>query len=227
MNTKRWVALLAFVTSAAVLPNAAGFITGVEFGAGGPPGVLGTYTMTGAFYAGEEYDMVDSFAFGSRTVTLDSLLDVYQVGGGWLTWSNGYTGKVLHLDTEIWMTKTVQLLLPAETLAFYLYVQPNVFDEFLFTISAANSLGSTSFDNVMIEGDSGAKGFGFYTTEPLFPIESISVTITGDNADDAGGFAIGQFGIDGVPGVPDGGATAVLLGFAALALASLRRAWSR
>lgn len=225
MNTKRWVALLAFVTSAAVLPNAAGFITGVEFGTGGPPGVLGTYTMTGAFSVpGSEGDSVDSFSFSDgRTVLLSPALEHYDVPESWLTWSNGYTGKVLMLDVEN-DGETATLLLPAGTMAFYLYVEPDPYDWFTFEITATSLLGaSTSHSDQLIYGDAGATGFGFYSSDAADPLKTITVTIT----DIPLSFAIGQFGIDGVPGVPDGGATAVLLGFAALALASLRRAWSR
>jgi len=230
MNTKRWVPLLALVSSAAVLPDAAGVIIGDFLDTDAPPVLLGGYSMTGQFSVGAG-SPVDSFTFaGGREVKLAPQLEVYQVGGGWTSWSHGYQGKALGREVDIWGTggESILLTLPGNTLAFYLYVEPNFFGTFTFDITATNAGGSLSLAGVPILGESGAAGFGFYTTDPLEPLNTISVTIVDPNAWVSNGFAIGEFGIDqAATGVPDRAATPVLLALAILALAAFRRVWSR
>lgn len=184
--------------------------------------------MTSTFSVpGLEGEPIDSFSFsGGRTVSLAPALTVFDVGSGWETWSNDYLGKVLWLDVLV-DGNTAALTLPAGTMAFSLYVEPNFHDWFTFDITATSLGGSYSFLSQAINGNAGAAGFGFYTNDLLQPLETVTVTITGNNALAADGFALGQFALDGVPGVPDGGATVVLVGVAALVLAWRRRVASR
>jgi hypothetical protein len=127
------------------------------------------------------------------TVTFDEALNHDRVGGCWATWSNGYTGDVY--DTAQSTNKTqVTMTLPAGTNAFYFYAEPNVFNT--FTIQATAQDGTTS-GPIQVQGNSGAKYFGFYGTGGA-TISSITVATS-----DTTGFAVGEFGINpAAPPIP-------------------------
>src|SRR5205823_12856005 len=109
---------------------------------------------------------------------------------GWATWSNGYTGDVYAcIATETTPCTTLTITLPANTVAFYFYVEPNNFAT--FTVTATLADGTTS-GPVSVAGNSGATYFGFYTTSLSSPITSVMITVDAG----AGGFAVGEFGID-------------------------------
>ena len=167
-----------------------------DLGTTAPPGTLGGQTM-GAF-GDDDYDDGSSvsalsspsggdLAFSPNVVTAS-------VPATWTTWSHGYTGRVYsQVGTSLTMT------LPAGTTAFHFYAEPNVRfisegvrASFDFTVTTSN--GETvvvSSGNVPIEGDAGARGFGFYTSNTTI------ATITVTTVEAAGGFAVGEFGIAG------------------------------
>ncbi len=102
------------------------------------------------------------------------------IGGCWATWSNSYTGDVYATGAT-----SVTMTLP-DTNAFYFYAEPQQFANMTFTATTANG---TSSGPITVQGNSGARYFGFYTTGTS-PLTSIAVTTS-----DPTGFAIGEFGI--------------------------------
>ncbi len=102
------------------------------------------------------------------------------IGGCWATWSHNYTGDVYTTGAT-----SVTMTLP-DTNAFYFYAEPQQFANMTFTATTANG---TSSGPITVNGNSGARYFGFNTTG-TFPLTSIKVTTS-----DPTGFAIGEFGI--------------------------------
>lgn len=146
----------------------------------------------------------------------------------WATWSNGFNGHVYHYDltavSEPAQTDSITLTLPASTKAFYFYVEPEFFGPFDFQISATTADGgSNMIPAQLINGQGNAKGYGFYVADAAAP-SLTTVSIAGTDTW-PGGFAIGQFAINGTPGpgVPDSGTTSVMLGAALAALAILAK----
>jgi hypothetical protein len=115
---------------------------------------------------------------GKLTFTASALVE--QVGNGWNTWSNGYTGNVYFFQT-----KAVTIKLPPKTTALYLYVEPNKYVEHHVVVKA----GSTSSGATTVLGDAGAKYFGFYV-KTKGSIKTITV-----KCDDGTGFGIGELAI--------------------------------
>src|SRR5207253_8880873 len=96
------------------------------------------------------------------SITFDQSLNHTQVGTGWATWSNGYTGDVYTCTaTESTPCTTLVITLPANTVAFYFYVEPNRFATFTVTATLADN---TTSGPVSVAGNAGATYFGFYTT---------------------------------------------------------------
>jgi hypothetical protein len=125
------------------------------------------------------------------------------------TWSHGFTDPVYFEHGT-----TMSLELPANTLAFYLYVQPNVFDAFDFAITASAGL---SYANAYatIHGNAGAHGFAFWTDSSAQPLTSISIREASGLAD---GFAAGEFGIGPNVIVPEPALTSTLIAGVTLGL---------
>jgi hypothetical protein len=148
-----------------------------------PPAMLGGYTMT-PFGADPQPTgtTVTGVTDPAGTITFSQPLTHSTVGNGWATWSHGYTGDVYHNADGSPITVT----LPAGTKAFYLYAEPNTFD--VFDVEATAQDG-TSSGPVQVQGNSGAKYFGFYGTGNA-EIATVTVTTT-----DATGLGIGEFGI--------------------------------
>jgi hypothetical protein len=158
-------------------------------GTAAPPSTLGPYTMTAfgpdprPLCAGP---VVTDVPDPAGTITFSQALQHDQATGPcWATWSHGYTGDVYDTIGSVDPT-AVTITLPAGTRAFYLYAEPNVFDVFDITATAQDGTTST----IPVQGDSGAQYFGFYATGTL-NLASITVSTTAD----AGGFAVGEFGI--------------------------------
>jgi hypothetical protein len=119
------------------------------------------------------------------TVDFSIPLNHRTVGGGWLTWSHGYTGDV-YASLE---RSSITLTLPAGTGAFYLYAEPNQFQTFTITATAQDGTAVAQ----AVNGNAGAAGYGFYGTGGSV-ISSIQIVMEGD-----GGLGIGEFGIAAVP----------------------------
>jgi hypothetical protein len=179
----------ALVVAVAVAPSAlAGPSSGLVFdgspGTGAPPSTLGPYTMK-AFGADSQPLDTDVSGVSGPTgeVSFSPALEHDQIGNGWATWSNGYTGDVYATGSA----ESATVTLPAGTDAFYLYAEPDEFETFTVTATAQDG---TSSGPVNVEGESGATYFGFYGTGGA-TVSTITITTEGDD------FAIGEFGIAG------------------------------
>lgn len=191
---------LILVTVLAVCATASADIYFQNLGTAAPPGALGGWAMT-AFAPDPQptnFTPVSSVAspLGGQ-VSFSTSLQHALTPGEWGTWSHGYSGDVYYNPGT-----SVTLTLPADTTAFYLYAEPNLFD--WYDIQAIADDGTNS-GWISVYGSAGANGFGFYTTSGQ-TITSISVNASSD-------YAIGEFGIAAVP-APG----AVLLGAMGLGL---------
>jgi hypothetical protein len=152
-------------------------------GTAAPPATLGPYTMTPF---GPDPQPTGTTVTGvsdpAGTITFSQPLTHSTVGNGWATWSHGYTGDVYHNGDG----SAITITMPAGTKAFYLYAEPNTFN--VFDVQATAQDGTTS-GPVQVQGNSGAKYFGFYGTGDA-EIATITVTTT-----DTTGLGIGEFGI--------------------------------
>lgn len=152
-------------------------------GTGAPPPKLGSYTMKP--FGADPRPLNTSVSgvtvpSGHGTVGFTPALEHLQVGNGWNTWSNGYTGDVYYTGGGASMTFT----LPAGTDAFYFYAEPNPYATFEITATAQN--GTTS-GPIPVNGFASARYFGFYTDGSI-ALKSIQVDSQVD-------FAVGEFGI--------------------------------
>jgi hypothetical protein len=159
-------------------------------GTAAPPATLGPYTMT-PFGPDTAADgaVVGGVNDPAGNITFSPSLTHTLVGSLWLTWSHGYTGDVYFVIP----TQPITITLPAGTKAFYLYAEPNTFD--VFDVQATAQDGTTS-GPVQVNGNSGAKYFGFYGTGDA---EIVTVTVT---TTDTSGLAVGEFGIFVPPVIP-------------------------
>jgi hypothetical protein len=132
-------------------------------------------------------------------VTFDNPISHRRVvpGGGWATWSHGYTGDVYFTTNP-----SVTLTLPAGTVGFYLYAEPN-FNQTPtgITVTATNSIGDVESLTQTMSWNADARGWAFNSTAPI-----TSITVTDLDPAATGGFAVGEFGI----AVPAPGALALL-----------------
>jgi hypothetical protein len=187
----------------------AGPITIVDLGTGAPPSTVGGIAMTAFPADGRGY--IDFMTVPSPlggAIGFSSAAGHRDVGVNWNTWSHGYTGAVYAVGNWLEST-TLTLTLPAGTTAFYMYVEPDPYDTYGFTIGAGDAAPWTG----SILGDSGANGFGFYGAG----LSTITITSDVD-------FAVGEFGISkSAATVPEPGSTLFLLG---IGLAGLR-AWRK
>jgi hypothetical protein len=155
-------------------------------GTAAPPATLGGYTMTPFGADSQALGNVSGVTGPLGTIGFTPALSHDTVpSGGWATWSHGYTGDVYDTAETADPTQAT-ITLPAGTKAFYLYAEPNVFDN--FTVQATAQDGTTS-GPVTVQGNSGARYFGFYGTGDA-TIASIAIT-----SNDTSGFAVGEFGI--------------------------------
>ncbi len=159
------------------LPDAVYFEGGP--GSGPPPSSLGPYTMTPFGRDPQEIGWVNGVSDPAGTLHFPAPLSHQLVGQGWATWSQGYTK-----DVYVSEDNTASIDLPAGTKAFYLYAEPNLFQD--FNVEATTSDGASS-GPISVYGESGAHYFGFYTTGAR-TLSNVVVT-----AEDR--LAIGEFGI--------------------------------
>jgi len=199
----------AFALSALIgllaLPQARAVVIAVDLGTAVPPATLGGYAM---------------FAFEPGVIAGESYT-AHEVNGdgsdGWATWGQTYTGAVhVKLGT---LPLTLSL---TDAQAVYFYMEPNQFSD--FTMTAKDSSGASV--TTTINGFHGSSGVGFYQTDPLLSLSSISVICS-----DPTGFAVGEFGVNqggkisGSIGesVPDSGSTAAFLFLGMLGIVAFRR----
>jgi len=200
--------------AAATLTTQASVIIDLAPGLASPPPTLGGYAMTAfADDSRPNFDLVNSVpAPGGGTVGLSLDLSHREIGDGWDTWSHGYAGDVYFTAGASELT----LSLPAGTLAFYLYVQPNFWGAFEFRVASEFTV-SPAF---LVEGDSGASYVGVYSTDPSDPLSSVFLKNTDGLA---GGFAVGEFGTN----VPEPAGSALLVGLACSGWLGWRRGRAR
>jgi subtilase family serine protease len=153
-------------------------------GTGAPPAKLGPDVIT---KFGKDAQPVNAFTSGvdgpAGEVGFAPDLEHLTVGNGWATWSNGYTGDVYFSDNGDVAT-AITLTLPVGTKAFYLYAEPYTFADFSVQAVAQNG---TSSGPIAVQGDAGARYFGFYAVNG-YQIRTITISCSED-------FAIGEFGI--------------------------------
>ncbi len=158
-------------------------------GTGAPPARLGPHTMTRFAPDGTPLGTSEPTISGpTGRLAVSPALIHEMVGDGWQTWSNGYTGDVYE-DVTMLPDGNFEITvnLPRGTGAFYAYAEPNRFKD--YSINATANNGVTSGD-VTVNGDAGARYFGFYAT-CRHTISSVTfVDSGGDSA-----MAIGEFGI--------------------------------
>ncbi len=118
-------------------------------------------------------------------ISFSTPLTHVKIGGGWATWSHGYSGSVYTLVPGTMVTIT----LPANTRAFYLYAEGN---SFAFANITANANDGTTSGPIAVSGFAGAHYYGFYTTSPNCLLTTVQIVVDPS----AAGFAIGEFGIN-------------------------------
>ena len=198
--------LLGFVSSSAALS-----VTGISLGTAAPPGTLGGWTMSPI---GADNSPVYSMVSSVGPITFDQAVSHDQIGNGWATWSHGFAGDVY--DTASSLNPTaLTMKMGGSVSAVYFYTEPVNYSAFTFTAITDSGATLTS----IVNGNSGATGFGFYASGSDL-ISSITVS-----EGDSDGFAIGEFGFatgtasSNDASVPDSGSTLVYACLALLGLA--------
>jgi hypothetical protein len=181
---QRWL----FLAALAVMPCGAATIHVEIFpGTAAPPATLGGYVMQ-AFPTEmrPEFTMVsDAAAPAGGTLSFDSPVELDHIGGlGWGSWSHGYTGSVYQTYGD-----HLSLVFPADTQAFYFYLQPAIKALFEFTVDAQGISTPLS-----INGNGGAQYVGIYIDDIASSLTGVSILQPNGLSD---GFAVGEFGIDG------------------------------
>lgn len=154
-----------------------------------PPPTLGPYDMK-SFAADTSAEGTTETQLTGPTGKLkfDTALTHDLIGSDWQTWSNGYDGDVYESSTPLSDGSfEIIVTLPPGTGAFYAYAEPDLFQDFDMSASAEDGPSSHA---LTVEGDSGARYFGFYA-HCGHTIHAI--TFTDSDADEA--MAIGEFGI--------------------------------
>ena len=169
-----------------------------NLGNAAPPATLGTHAVTPFAIPPQaalaEFSAVSNIPGAPGGGLLGISPAAYKVTDGvsWnasTTWPGGYAGPMYFSN----LATTETLTLPANTKAFYFYVESNYyFNSYVYT--ATTDSGATSAP-LVVEGRSGGNGFAFYSTAG----ENItSITVNGVDLS-GGGFVIGQFGINAGP----------------------------
>jgi hypothetical protein len=191
-----------FVLASLALTSAANAaVLGALLGTGAPPTTLGGYALTAFGADGRGNVSVTNVGVANGNpngnLAFDQEMTHASVGGAWRSWSHDYAGDVYYtFGSSLTMTMEPGLK------AFTMYAEPNYFGIYHATVTTSTGelLGQD------IEGNSGAAGFGFWTTGDA-TITSISLTFDG-----GGGFAVGEFS-SAVPGP----ATLALVGIVGIA----------
>jgi hypothetical protein len=132
---------------------------------------------------------------GGGTIGFSTNLAHVEVGNGWATWSHSYTGDVYYQQ----LITSLTITLPTNTVAFYLYAEPDQFGSFTMTAQATDGAVVQSASND-VEGNAGAERFEFWMSGGG-TLASVSISIGSGGQ----GFAVGEFGIardSSIPVVP-------------------------
>lgn len=168
-----------------------------NLGTAAPPATVGGHAMT-------PFDQTPQAAISDHTTGISIIpgspvagtlgisptADKRTAGTSWWAgnpgaWGHGYVGPVFYVTA-----RPVVLTLPANTRAFYFYVQPDQFGT--FNVTATTDSGTTSGAVPVNSAPSGsANGFAFYSTAGE-TITSISIT---NNASFYPGMALAEFGV--------------------------------
>ncbi|HOA61066.1 MAG: hypothetical protein KA191_02005 [Verrucomicrobia bacterium] len=232
MIRRTMICTVVALLSALVLGRAA-VVIDTSIGNGPPPSSFGGYAMTG--FPSDPRPLgswvMDASPPASVPVSgslvFSDPVQLYDVGpavGQWNGWSHGYGGQVY------WSPWTgaggssyaqLDLTLPAGTMAFYLYLEPEVAAAtWDFDVRGLTVGGEAIATLLSISGGGGASFVGFYSTLASDPLYSVSVR---QNSEEYLGFGIGEFGIHGYV-IPEPGAGGLLTGLGLLGAALLRRA---
>jgi hypothetical protein len=206
------LAMWSFQQAGAIVPG----VTAVNLGTANPPTTLGgLYTMS-AYDPGS----IGGQSYYEHMVNGNGEGALHPGEGQWSTWGQNYSGNVYVSYTTAGGASALTLNLSGAAEAVYFYEEPNQFQD--FDMTATDSSGATV--TTTINGYYGSAGIGFYEDVPGGAyLTSITVTAT-----DPTGFAIGEFGLSGgtltgTTGVPDGGATALLMALGLGGLFALKR----
>ncbi len=215
---------------AATCPVAHATIVGVSLGTGAPQTVVGIYRVTPFDQVAQanipELSGVPAISptpiGGALTFTPDALKAT--VGSTWTSWSHGYTGPVFAFVGSVAGT-SASMTLPSGATAFSFWYEGGANSSSQVTVTSVK--GGTVVGPITVSASGGAKGIGYYSTDPTDFITSIQV-----DSDDAN-FALAEFNI----GQPSGllvsnsvptlspwplAALAVLTGLAGVAFARQR-----
>lgn len=150
------------------------------------PATVGGFAMTAFPDDGRaNFTLVtDVAAPGGGVVGFGNQVSLREIGAGWATWSHGYTGDVYFSNAF----SSVTLTLPASTVAFYLYAEPERFADLNIAVSGTDG-GAPVQTSTFVDGQNGAERFEFWMTGGG-TLTSITVSMGGGEL-----FAIGEFGI--------------------------------
>lgn len=182
--------------------SSAGFVP--DPGPDGPPSMLGPYTMLpfdpDPRPAG--YTPVTSVSGPTGDLQFSREGLHARVGGDGSLWGRGYTGDVYYFPsapdaeaiaaTPIYSGQ-VTLTFPENTKAFYMYIHtayPGPVQPVRVTVAGP---GAVTAQSVVASPAGGAMFVGFYDTGA--PLTTLSIFVSGPDS----GFAIGEFGIYGLP----------------------------
>ncbi|MCC6677275.1 MAG: hypothetical protein IT436_09025 [Phycisphaerales bacterium] len=155
---------------------------GVEtYGTAAPPRWAGGIWVHRAPFRDDMFADVTETLDGLGTITFSTPCSVRQVGSSWATWSHGYTGNVFYTNGYSSLT----MLMDSGHGAFQFYAEPNPFGVFRMTATGSDG-SSTLASSQFPDGDSGAAGWGYYTTGG--GVHLVSVTVISDVD-----FAVGEF----------------------------------
>ncbi len=170
---------------------------GVAGGSGSPGPMLGPYTMTSFALNNEPYDGGTNLVGSLPSPLGGSLLfnenvAAYPASSFPAYWSNGYTADVYHYS-NFPVPVDLVLTLPANTVAFYLYILPNSYGyPEPITVTAQDG---TYVTQTVTSGTNSPAYFGFYTTGG-----DVLTTLTISGADySEGNIFLGEFGIASGP----------------------------